>query len=98
MSKEVELKLSEAKDKIDELRSAISDVIDGITSKKRLDNLQNLLNSIGEFVTYNIDGIYSAMDDAVDEIDRLDQENSELNERIGELEQRIAELLPESEE
>lgn len=95
MSKEIETKLAEAKDKIDEFRSAISDVTDNHIANRSLSNLADLLAFIGEFIYGEIDNVYNSMDDAVDEIYRLDTENAELNEKIGSLEERITELLPE---
>lgn len=85
MSYEINKKLGTATEKIGELQSAYEKLKENEPFRRER-NFTNLMNVIGSFFTDEIDFVYVAMDNAFDEIDRLDVENDKLREQIKELE------------
>ena len=90
MSREISIKLDNAKDEVEGLQSSYDAlVVHNSTYRTRRNAFGNFMTATTEFVADKIDDVFSAMDDAVDEIDRLDDVVEELTEKIKELESRV---------
>ena len=106
MSSEIRDKLDQAKDEVGNLRSAYSNTKQ---SYRHDQNFKDLMEVSASFLADEVEGVYSAMDDAVDEIERLDDaldeasseleklrtENEALQEQVESLGQQINDLHSE---
>ena len=106
MSSKIREKLDQAKDEVDNLRSAYSN---SRQSRRQDQSFKDLMEVAANFLTDEVEAVYSAMDDAVGEIERLDDalgeasseledlraENETLQEQVEGLEQQINDLHSE---
>lgn len=78
MNNDIYDNLNEAKTKLAKLQSAVNDVVFGISSEYRQSSLIGLMNEVGRFAELHLDSVCTAVDDAMDELDRLRSENEGL--------------------
>lgn len=90
MSREISTSLDKAKDQLSEFQSAYDNLKGGRFYWDR--GFGDFMSGIAEFLTNHVDDVFSAMDEAVNEIQRLDDENEELREEIVRLEKLCDEL------
>lgn len=93
MSNEIRNKLDKAKDEVEELQEAYTDIR---SSFRQDQSFMDLMSTIGAFLANEVNEVRNAMRDAVGEIERLDDENYDLKSEIDKLNERIGEM--ESEE
>ena len=82
MSSEIRNKLDQAKDEVENLKSAYSNTRQIYRQDQ---NFKDLTEVTASFLADEVNNVYSAMDDAVDEIERLDDALGEASSELEEL-------------
>lgn len=86
MNQEIYDRLDEAKRNLEELQSAVAKMSNALYPMDRESRISDVMTAAGVFTSVHLNNTVSAIDDALDELDRLKSENKKLEHHITELE------------